>query len=143
METVILDVETTGLYADDEILEIGILSMEGSVLLDSKIRPTSHKSWPEAESINGISPDDVKDAPTLDELRTQIIDCVKGKEVIIYNADFDSMFLSDELSHAKKITCCMLAFAPVYGEWHDYFESYTCYVCHEWKGKQHLPFVNT
>lgn len=39
----------------------------------------------------------------------------------------------------------MLAFAPIYGEWHDYFESYTWqtlgtaanYVCHKWKGKQH------
>lgn len=124
--TVYLDIETTGLYADiDEVLEVGILSDDGSVILDSLVRPQLIEEWPDAQRIHGISPADVAHAPTLAELSPRIISAVAGARVVIYNADFDARFLFSELAHAKSIACAMKAFAEVYGDWSEYHGDYT------------------
>ena len=39
-ETLILDTETTGLDAHDEVIQLGIVDMHGNVLLDTLVRPT-------------------------------------------------------------------------------------------------------
>ena len=118
MRTVFLDVETTGLDPrTDEILEIGILDDAGTVLLDSLVRPERHRRWPGAEAIHGIAPDDVADAPTLDELRPRIIAAVHDALVVICNAQFDAGFLRYELDAAAEVRCAMREFAAVYGEW--------------------------
>lgn len=147
VEYVYLDTETTGLYPDsgDEVLQIGILDDDNQVLLDSLVKPVKNKKWRKAQDIHGITPSDVKNAPTLEQLRPQIIEAVKGRIVVIYNSDFDSAFLRDELKHAEVIEDCMNPFAEIYGEWHDYFQSYTWqkletaakYVYHEWDGQSH------
>jgi DNA polymerase III epsilon subunit-like protein len=123
--TVYLDLETTGLYPPtDEIVEIGILAGDGSVLLDTRVRPVRNASWPAAEDIHGISPDDVRQAPTLEELSETIAALVRGKTVVIYNAQFDSRFLPRELAGAAAIRCCMLAFAEHDGEWSEWHGNY-------------------
>lgn len=120
MRTVFLDLETTGLDPrTDEILEIGILDDAGTVLLDSLVRPERNRRWPGAEAIHGIAPDDVADAPTLDELRPRIIAAVYDALVVIYNAPFDAGFLRYELDAAAEVRCAMREFAAVYGEWSD------------------------
>ena len=117
MRTVFLDLETTGLDPrTDEVLEIGILDDAGRVLLDSLVRPERHRRWPGAEAIHGIAPDDVADAPTLDELRPRIIAAVYDALVVIYNAPFDSGFLRRELDAAAEIRCAMREFAAAYGK---------------------------
>ena len=144
--TIYLDTETTGLNPPgDEILEIGILDDQGRVLVDSLVRPVNHRAWPGAQAIIGISPADVANAPTLDELRSEIIEAVKGRVVVIYNAVFDSRFLPAELEHAAEVKCCMLPFAEVYGEWNDYRQNYkwqnlmtaASYVGYQWSASAH------
>ncbi len=145
MDTVYLDLETTGLDSDDEILEIGILDDSGEVLLDSLVRPVRHTAWPEAQAINGIAPEDVEHALLLDDIRSQIIEAVRYKRVVIYNADFDTQFLPDELQHAVCIECCMWTFAGYYGEWRADRGNYRWkklifaadYVRHQWQGTKH------
>jgi hypothetical protein len=117
MDTVYLDLETTGLGSNDAILEIGILDDQGEVLVDQLIRPLRHTSWPDAQMVNGIAPADVGQSPPLDAIRPKIIEVVRGRRVVIYNAAFDTQFLSDELQHAASVECCMWAFAEHYGEW--------------------------
>jgi DNA polymerase-3 subunit epsilon len=118
MRTVFLDLETTGLDPHaDEILEIGILDDAGTVLVDSLVRPERHRRWPGAEAIHGIGPDDVADAPTLEELRPRIIAAIYDALVVIYNAPFDEGFLRYELDAAAEVRCAMREFAAVYGEW--------------------------
>ena len=143
--TVYLDTETTGLSPPrDEILEIGILDDKGRTLVDSLVRSENHRTWPGAQAIHGISPSDVANAPTLDELRSVIIEAVRGKEIVIYNAVFDSRFLP-ELVYAAEIKCCMLPFAEVYGEWNDFCQNYkwqklttaASYVGYKWPASAH------
>ena len=145
MDTVYLDLETTGLASDDEILEIGILDGRGRPLLDTLVRPIRHTVWQEAQAIHGIGPVEVKCAPSLDRLRSQVTELVRGKRVVIYNAAFDSKFLVHELMHAASIECCMLAFAWHYGEWSEVHGGYRWqqlttaadYVLFQWPGKAH------
>lgn len=109
--TVFLDLETTGFHADDEILEVGISDHNGNALIDSYVKPVEKTSWKEAQAINNISPKMVASAPTLEELKPQIIEAIKDKTVVIYNASFDTKFLSGIIEHAANVECCMLAFA--------------------------------
>ena len=86
---VYLDLETTGLEPEDEVVAIGILDAQGAPLLDSLVRPQGPTAWPEAQRSHGISPDDVATAPTWAELATRIHTAVADRQVVIYNADFD------------------------------------------------------
>ncbi|MGB5732946.1 MAG: 3'-5' exonuclease, partial [Thiohalocapsa sp.] len=143
---VYLDLETTGLDpATDEILEIGILDDDGTVLLDNLVRPQRHRTWPRAQTIHGISPADVCDDPMLDALRQRIREAVADRQVVIYNAPFDAGFLSLELEGAAGIHCAMRPFAAVYGEWSSRYNEWhwqrlhvaAAHVGFQWPGDRH------
>jgi DNA polymerase III epsilon subunit-like protein len=122
METVFIDTETTGLNPGyDEVLQIGVVSDDGRVLMDTLIRPTKRTQWHEAQEIHGIAPTDVVNAPTLAEVLPQLADILRGAKVVIYNAAFDTGFLPIVRQVAAEVHCCMLAFADHYGEWNDYY----------------------
>lgn len=102
-----LDLETTGLDPKgDEIIEIAILDENENVLLDTFVKPVHVSQWPEAQAINGISPDMVKDAPELSELKQQIREITKGSELFIWNAPFDLGFLGGYLC-TRIVHCAM------------------------------------
>lgn len=108
LQPVYLDLETTGLDArGDEILEIAIVQSDGLVLLNSFVKPVHVSQWPEAQAINCISPAMVKNAPSLLDIRSQIVDAVAGRGVYIWNASFDREFLELELVFSKQIVCAM------------------------------------
>ena len=121
---VFLDTETTGTGARDEVVEIAIIDAEGKVLINSLLHPKHRKRWPDAEAIHGIGPAQVVDAPTLDLLMPSIITAVRGKNVVIYNADFDSRFLPEALEKAAAVHCCMLRYAKFKGDWNEYHNDY-------------------
>ena len=109
MKTVYLDTETTGLDADDEIVEIAIIDDNENVLVNTLVRPINQNKWPGAENIHGISPTDVKNAPTQTQISGDIRDAVRDCRVVIYNANYDSQYLP-ELESAGEISCCMEQF---------------------------------
>jgi len=137
-----LDLETTGLdNKQDEILQIGILSEDGKVLMNQYIKPVRHTEWIKAEEVHGISYKAVSDCPTLEEIKHGIVDICKDQDVVIYNADYDTGFLPSEVRKAiKSVSCAMLAFAEVYGDWDDFYGGYrwkpltfaASYVEHDW-----------
>ena len=125
---VYIDTETTGLdSAENEILEIAIVDERGDILLDSLVRPVRTTTWEQAERIHGISPQDVAKVPTLEELGDAIWRAVYDRDVVMYNAKFDSAFLGDLLKDAKSVQCCMEAFARFYGMWN------TRRNCYKWQ----------
>ena len=109
MKTVYLDTETTGLEADDEIVEIAIVDDNENVLVNTLVRPVNRTEWPDAENIHGISPKDVRNAPTQTQISDDIRDAVRDCRVVIYNAKYDSQYLP-ELESAAEISCCMELF---------------------------------
>ena len=133
METVYLDTETTGVTADDEIVELTIIDDDGKPLINTLMKPKYHTSWPGAQRVHGNSPIDVRHAPTQDRISNDIRKVVKGKRVVIYNAPFDSKFLP-ELEDAEEITCAMREFA----KWNDSkwikLTNATKIIGYEWKG---------
>ncbi len=71
--------------------------------------------------IHGIDNEMVKGSPTIEDLESQLIEILSGKKLIVYNLNFDIIFLSQRVvTSVKEKHCCMLRFAPVYGEWNQY-----------------------
>lgn len=89
---VILDTETTGLGDTDVCVEIGICSLDGKALLNTRVY-TDVEISTEASLVNGIYNKDLVGAPTIQELKSTLDEILKGKTVLIFNAKFDTRIL--------------------------------------------------
>ena len=127
----ILDTETTGL-GDAEIVEIAIIDNCADTLLDTLIKPTIPIPA-EATAIHGISNEMVKDAPSFPDVFLQISSVLEGKQVLIYNADFDIGVLhycrklhklDEQLNLDERSHCIMEWYAQWCGNWSGYWKSY-------------------
>ena len=124
---IVLDTETTGLGAKDEILELAVIDGEtGMTLFHQFFRPVRNQSWDEAEKIHGISPKDVSECYPISVYRSviqKILD--QAEEVIGYNVSFDIGMLKRAgfEMHGKAIDV-MIPFAEIYGERSSYFGGY-------------------
>jgi DNA polymerase-3 subunit epsilon len=95
---VYLDTETTGLNSDDEIIEIAIVDDDGSILMDSLVKPG--KSIPlDATRIHGLTDEDVRSARTWPVVWPEVRSILFGRLVVIYNQDFDLRMMMQ--SHAR------------------------------------------
>ena len=124
----IFDVETTGLDpVHDEILQLAIIDQDKTVLFHDYFRPRGIKAWPEAQRINHISPDMVKGKKTFRQRRHEIQDIFnRADELIAYNTAFDMSFLAygGIVFPDVPVSDPMLDFAPIYGEWNEYYYGY-------------------
>lgn len=129
-KAIVIDTETTGLEPHaGEILQLSIISAEdGTTLYNSYFCPVFHKSWDEAERINGISPDMVANAPHFYEEIAKIRGIIGNARTIIgYNTFFDLNFLlfsGISRRDDAHVVDVMKDFAPIYGEWNDYYEDW-------------------
>lgn len=124
--TAVLDTETTGLWpGQDEILQLAIIRLNGAVLFNDYFRPERHRTWKEAQAIHGITPEMVADKATFRERLPEIQQALFGvQKIVAYNIGFDIPMLRSnglELSENVHFYDVMLEFAPIYGEWNDYF----------------------
>ncbi len=95
-KVVIFDTETTGTkpYEGDEIVSIAICDAYGTILFSSLVRPTHHQTWPEAQQIHGISPAQVKNAPTIEQITPQLHEILTEDKLFVgYNITFDIQML--------------------------------------------------
>ena len=122
----VLDTETTGLDNSAEIVQIGIVTLEGETLFNSLIKPARARRWPEAQRVHGIAPADVIDAPAMGEVAEALRGIMHGRPVAIYNAKFDSRMLWQSInaheagdSYAwmqnQEWACVMEAYAAYWG----------------------------
>lgn len=126
---IVYDVETTGLLFDeDEILQISIVDEEGNELINSYVKPYYMTDWPEAETIHGITKEMVENAPYAHQLIPLVRDIFYSANTwIAYNGNFDLAFLKFwgiEVTEHIKIEDVMFDFAPLYGEWNRFYESF-------------------
>ena len=85
------DTETTGTNINtDELLQISIVNENYDIVYESYLKPPTKKNWYQAEKVNHISYDMVKDAPSYEKERDKIKDIFdKAEEIIGYNVNFD------------------------------------------------------
>lgn len=149
MRVIVVDTETTGLDPwQNELLQVSIIDYNANILFDEYIRPKREKSWREAELINGISPDMVSECLAIDKYRNEIQNIFNNADRIVgYNLDFDMAFLKNAGIYLPECEYfdVMLEFAPIYGEWSEYFDDYkwqklvVCadYYKYEWRDPVH------
>lgn len=120
----ILDTETTGLDDTAEVVEISLIDCQGTVLMDTLVRPRSPIPA-DASAIHGISDDLVANAPSWTEVRRQFLELVAGRPVVIYNADYDTRIINQTNAAyglpalGLDARCAMLAYAEHWGRWDD------------------------
>ncbi len=103
MRQVVLDTETTGLdpRQGHRIIEIACIEMENRRLTGRHLHKYMH---PErdidagAQAVHGISLDFLADKPKFADVAEEIIDFIRGAELIIHNAPFDVGFLNAEFA---------------------------------------------
>jgi DNA polymerase-3 subunit epsilon len=115
LEYVSFDVETTGLYKNDRIVEIGFVAFtEGKVLEEwsTLINPLRDIG---KSNIHGITPSMVSTAPVFEEVINDIFRMIDGRVLVAHNLSFDARMLIQELNRAKtegdlgKGFCTMIA----------------------------------
>jgi DNA polymerase-3 subunit epsilon len=101
MRQIILDTETTGLSADngDRIIEIGCVELVGRKFTGNNLH---HYINPERDShedalkVHGISNEFLRDKPKFAAIAEELVEYLRGAEIIIHNAAFDVGFLNKE-----------------------------------------------
>lgn len=123
--TVILDVETTGILSKDpntEIVQLSVVNTAGRPVLTMMLKPDRPMSE-EVQSVHKITNEMVQDKPFFLQVAKVIGAYLEGKHVVAYNADFDIallMHLYDKYKEPRpKIagaSCCMDQYSAWVGE---------------------------
>lgn len=142
----IIDTETTGLSEDAEVIQFAAVWADGFIADNLFIRPSHTKEWPEAMKINHISPEDLKDCPTMPEVLGRINKTVQHAQAIVgYNVNFDLIRLHRNGVNYRPGTLfvdLMAPFAKVYGQYDEEKKRYkyqklsTCAKYYGYKGTQ-------
>jgi len=102
MRQIVLDTETTGLSADngDRIIEIGCVELLNRKLtghnLHHYVNP-ERDSHEDALKVHGISNEFLRDKPKFAAIADELVEYLRGAELIIHNAPFDIAFLNKEM----------------------------------------------
>jgi DNA polymerase-3 subunit epsilon len=105
LRQIVLDTETTGLDArnGDRIIEIGCVEILSRSISEAYFH---HYVNPEREvdagatRIHGKTLEDLASKPKFAAVAPELLDYIRGAEVVIHNADFDVEFLDMELARA-------------------------------------------
>lgn len=129
--TVLLDTETSGLKEDGaEIVQIGLLSVSGAVLMNTLVKPQHPEKLLVKGSkgispfdVHGIHPDRLIGAPCLSDLHATLRRHLEGARLVIYHVNFDWPILCDQLAQYKlpkppiaRLQCAMLQYSAWVGE---------------------------
>ena len=106
MRQIFLDTETTGLDArgGDRIVEIGCIEMVNRRLTGRtwhRYLNPQRASHPDAQRVHGLSEQFLADKPLFAQVAAELIDFIRGAEIIIHNASFDVGFLNAELARVS------------------------------------------
>lgn len=102
---IVLDTETTGLSAEngDRVIELGCVELFNRKLTGNNLHfylNPGRDSHEEALRVHGISNEFLRDKPKFGEVALEVIEYLRGAELIIHNAAFDVGFLNKELELA-------------------------------------------
>lgn len=120
-DILVVDLETTGLGPDAEIVDIAAITMVGTIVLDQLICPL--RSIPaEAVRVHGITERMVHKMPMFREFYPRIVQAFRGKTLCIFNGAYDTGIIR-QVCQADGLTdpigawqCAMLAASDFFGE---------------------------
>ena len=107
MKEIVLDTETTGISVKEghRIVEIGCIELENLIPTKNKFhcylnpeRKVSEKAY----EVHGYSDSFLSDKMKFSEVADDFLEYIKGKRLIIHNAEFDLSHLNNELKIAGK-----------------------------------------
>lgn len=98
---IVLDTETTGLSAEngDRVIELGCVELLNRKLTGNDLHiyfNPGRESHEEALKVHGLTTDFLRDKPKFATLANDVIEYLRGAELIIHNAAFDVGFLNKE-----------------------------------------------
>ena len=93
--TIVLDTETTGLNGA-YIVDLAVIA-RGKTLINTLVNPGMHIPSGASE-IHGIYDDDVKNAPTFDDIWPKFEKLLRKSRVVIYNAPYDLRVIRNEIT---------------------------------------------
>ncbi|WP_127530714.1 ATP-dependent DNA helicase DinG [Paenibacillus kobensis] len=100
MKFAILDLETTGHQAEDDIIQIGIVVLDEELnvadTFSSFVRP-GKAIPPFITQLTGITDDMVADSPSLEDLLTDVVRLLSDAVLVAHNVGFDAHFLNRSL----------------------------------------------
>jgi len=107
MSEIFLDTETTGLSFKDghKIVEIACVETKDLIPTNKifhKLINPKRDVPKEAFKIHGFSEEFLSNKETFDQVAEEFLNFIKGKKLIIHNANFDLGFLNSELGAIKK-----------------------------------------
>jgi DNA polymerase-3 subunit epsilon len=149
---VYLDTETTGLgdLPDTDFIEVALVDGCGQPVINTLCNP-GFAIPADATAIHGITDDMLRHAPPTDVVRAQVIEAVRGKSLVIYNADYDLKFFPGIVEAAASVHCCMLRYSDYVGEWSDYRRCFRWHKLAEaasassfkWQGEAHRALADS
>ena len=107
MLEIILDTETTGLSTTQKhrIVEIGCVELENQIPTNKVFHAYLNPQRPVSEDaykVHGYSDSFLSTKKEFSEIANDFLEFIKGKKLIIHNAEFDLAFLNLELKLIKK-----------------------------------------
>ena len=107
MKEIVLDTETTGLSVKEghRIVEIGCIELENFVPTNNNFHcylNPNRKVSEKALETHGYTDEFLSDKKTFKEIADDFLFYIKGKKLIIHNAEFDLSHLNNELKIAGK-----------------------------------------
>ena len=150
------DLELTGVYTHDEIISISIVDGTGKLVMNTLVKPTHTSKWKKTEKIHGITPEMVKDSPTLEQITPEIKRIFANADnIIAYGVSTDyshirHIYETDEekLELKSKIRCCAFEYVRYMHENHPELvhasltDAMACFEI-EWEGVAHSSIADT
>ncbi len=93
---VVIDTETTGMTANDEIIELAIVDMDGTVLYDSTFCPVAEVN-PFASAVNHLTNECLCDSPEFTDEWSKIKAFIGDKKILAHNIKFDKRLIKQTL----------------------------------------------
>lgn len=102
---IVLDTETTGLSAEngDRVIELGCVELFNRKLTGNDLHfyfNPERESHEDALKVHGLTTDFLRDKPKFAALANDVVEYLRGAELIIHNAAFDVGFLNKEFELA-------------------------------------------
>jgi DNA polymerase-3 subunit epsilon len=101
MEYVSFDVETTGLYKNDRIIEIGFVAFNDGKVIEEWSTLLNPLRDIGKSNIHGITSSMVSTAPLFEDVINDIFRMINGRVLVAHNLSFDARMLIQEFNRAN------------------------------------------